>query len=103
MPNRAPLGCPAPRCPNLQPCPDHPASWAQGQRGRRMPPGWTATAARILRRDPVCRLCWLAPSAEVHHTRPGVEDDAWLLGVCSPCHLQVTLAQAALARRLAQP
>jgi hypothetical protein len=68
-----------------------------------MPPGWTATAARILRRDPVCGLCWAAPSAEVHHLSPGLEDDAWLLGVCSPCHLRESLAQAALARLLAQP
>jgi 5-methylcytosine-specific restriction protein A len=68
-----------------------------------MPPGWTTTRARILRRDPVCRLCQAAPSAEVHHLRPGVEADAWLLGVCEPCHLAETQRQAALARHLASP
>ena len=69
-----------------------------------MPPGWTATCARILARDPICRLCSARPSAEVHHTRgPGWEADAWLIGVCSRCHRQVTQAQAAAARRLARP
>ena len=68
-----------------------------------MPPGWTTTQARILARDPTCRLCGQAPSAEVHHTQPGREDDASLLGVCHPCHDRVTQQQAAQARLLAQP
>ena len=63
-----------------------------------MPPGWTATRRRILRRDPTCRLCASAPSTEVHHTQPGVEADWSLLGVCHPCHLAVTQQQAAAAR-----
>jgi 5-methylcytosine-specific restriction enzyme A len=68
-----------------------------------MPPGWEATRARILARDPTCRLCGARPSAEVHHTQPGREDDASLLGVCHPCHDRETQRQAALARHLARP
>jgi hypothetical protein len=62
-----------------------------------MPPGWAATAARILARDPVC---WCgAATTEVHHLEPGNEADAYLRGLCHACHLAVTQAQAAAARR----
>jgi 5-methylcytosine-specific restriction enzyme A len=63
-----------------------------------MPPGWTATRRRVLIRDPICRLCGQAPSTEVHHPEQGVEDEALLMGVCSPCHAAVTARQAAAAR-----
>jgi 5-methylcytosine-specific restriction endonuclease McrA len=63
-----------------------------------MPPGWTATRARIMKRDGYrCRWCG-APAAEVHHLLQGVEDDAYLVSLCEACHLPVTLAQAAAAR-----
>jgi hypothetical protein len=96
VPTRPPTACTDPRCPNPRPCPDHPASW-----GRAMPPGWPATRARILRRDPICRACGSAPSTEVHHLRgPGHEADDDLAGACHPCHAAITAAQAAAARGL---
>jgi hypothetical protein len=62
-----------------------------------MPPGWPATRARILARDP---WCWcLRPATEVHHLLPGVEDDWALRGLCADCHRVQTQAQAAAARR----
>ena len=83
VPRRAPTACRDPGCPGpgRGQCPDHPPA---GSWGRAMPPGWTATRRRILRRDPTCRLCASAPSTEVHHTQPGVEADWALLGVCHP-------------------
>ena len=99
MPTRPPSACADPRCPNTRPCPDHPArTWAD----RKMPPGWARTRAAILRRDPTCRLCRLAPSAEVHHTVQGSEDPATIWGVCSACHLVETQRQAAAARAAAR-
>jgi hypothetical protein len=99
MPVRPPRACVQPGCPWTTPCPVHPPrTWA----GRQMPPGWQATRRRILRRDPVCRACRLAPATEVHHTDPPAEDDDHLAGLCSPCHLVLTQAQAAEARRLAR-
>jgi 5-methylcytosine-specific restriction endonuclease McrA len=68
-----------------------------------MPPGWGATRARILRRDPTCRICWAAPATEVHHTQPGAEDDAHLIGACHPCHHAASQAQAAAARLAHRP
>jgi hypothetical protein len=45
-------------------------SWSRGQHGRAMPAGWAATRARILWRDPVCRIggprCTIR-STEVDH------------------------------------
>lgn len=99
MPTRPPSACTDPGCPNTRPCPAHPPrTWAD----RKMPPGWQATRRRILARDPVCRACGLAPSTEVHHTDPPAEDDGHLAGLCSPCHLAISKAQAAEARRLAR-
>jgi len=66
-----------------------------------MPPGWPATRARVLRRDPVCVLCWAAPSTEAHHLHPGLEDERYIVGACAPCHRDVTQQQAAAARRAA--
>jgi hypothetical protein len=68
-----------------------------------MPPGWPATRARILARDggrcryPGCT----APATEVHHTQPGVEDDATLVSLCAPHHKAISSAQALAARGLA--
>jgi 5-methylcytosine-specific restriction endonuclease McrA len=104
MPNRAPRAC-QPGCPNLRgSCPDHPvARWSAGARGRRMPPGWDATRARVLARDHHrCRQCG-APASEAHHTEPGNEDEATIIALCEACHARITAAQAAEARRMSRP
>jgi 5-methylcytosine-specific restriction endonuclease McrA len=49
-----------------------------------------------------CRHCG-APASEVHHLVPGLESDAYLVALCSPCHRVITAAQAAAARRAAAP
>lgn len=66
-----------------------------------MPAGWAKTRARILARDPACRIggpgC-LGASSEVDHIRPGLEA-AWnLRGVCSVCHRAKTAEEAKRAR-----
>jgi hypothetical protein len=68
-----------------------------------MPPGWPATRARILARDPTCRGCRAAPSTEVHHVLGrAVHADAWLVGLCATCHATITQAQALAARYAAR-
>ena len=94
MPYRAPTGCSAPGCPSTRPCADHPRAW----HGRKMPPGWAATRARILRRDRYrCRGCG-APATEVHHAVPGCEESWSLLALCATCHRAISQAQATAAR-----
>jgi len=100
MPTRPRPACTRPRCTHTRPCPDHPASWTEGQPGRTMPPGWPATRARILARDP---WCWCgAPATEVHHLAPpgdpARDQDEYLRGLCHGCHLSITERQAAQAR-----
>jgi 5-methylcytosine-specific restriction endonuclease McrA len=68
-----------------------------------MPPGWSSTRERIMKRDGyACRSCG-APAAEVHHLVPGAESDELLVALCEPCHLPISLAQAAAARAAARP
>jgi hypothetical protein len=102
VPAKAATGCREPGCPNSRPCPSHPLGWTEGGRGRTMPPGWTATRSRILKRDGHRCRGWCAgnPATEVHHLIPGVEDDAYLLSLCHDCHAAITSAQAQQARGL---
>jgi len=69
-----------------------------------MPPGWSSsTVPRVLARDGwTCRLGFVGVcvghATEVHHTRPGVEDETTLVAACGPCHRVITQQQAADAR-----
>jgi 5-methylcytosine-specific restriction enzyme A len=104
MPTRAAIACTDQRCPNTQPCAEHPTHTPWYGAGRAMPPGWASTRQRILARDPICRICSThpgsgRPATEVHHLYgPGAEADTDLIGVCTPCHQAITLADAAAAR-----
>lgn len=67
-----------------------------------LPPNWHRIRARILTRDPHCKLrthCWGAPSTEVDHGDNGPDDhsDANLRGVCTTCHGHRTGQQGATA------
>ncbi|MGH3760266.1 HNH endonuclease [Actinophytocola sp.] len=77
--------------------------WARSTRRTRLPPDWPRIRARVLRRDPICRLCGTAPSTEVDHIRPGDDhSDTNLRGVCTPCHRTKSAHEggtAAAARR----
>jgi hypothetical protein len=54
----------------------------------------------VLARDPLCTVCHLVPSTEVHHTGDKHDHrEEMLAGVCSDCHKRLTAAQAAEARR----
>lgn len=64
-----------------------PTAWAGSTRSSRLPTDWPRTRNRILRRDPTCYACHLAPSTEVDHVTPGDNHhDTNLAGICSPCH-----------------
>lgn len=62
-------------------------AWFGSDRASRLPRDWPRIRRRILRRDPVCRVCLRAPSGEVDHIEPGDDhSDANLQGICGPCH-----------------
>lgn len=107
---RAPKICSAPRCPNLQPCPnpDHtPAPWAGSRRSERTISGSAQQkrAARIMRKhERVCHVCGKPMADEVDHVVPvgegGADTDDNLRPIHSvPCHKRKTATEAARARR----
>lgn len=62
-------------------------AWSGSTRAGRLPADWRARRARILARDPLCRLCGTNPSVEVDHIAPGDNhDETNLQGVCRACH-----------------
>lgn len=85
---RAPKVCATPGCPHPQPCPDHrPKPWAGSTRRKRLPKNWNRITRRILRRDPMCKVCGVAPSVEVDHIQRGDDHSPGnLQGICKRCH-----------------
>jgi 5-methylcytosine-specific restriction endonuclease McrA len=87
-------------CAEAQPCPEHaPKPWAGSTRRQRLPPDWDRRRRTVIDRDPICRICANALSAEVDHIAPGDNHDLEnLQGLCKPCHRDKTQAEAAAAR-----
>ena len=55
---------------------------------------WTGEKRCILIRDPLCRICGVRPSVEVHHIRPkhlkgNPQHPQNLIGLCLECHDEV--------------
>ncbi|MEO6081576.1 MAG: HNH endonuclease signature motif containing protein [Umezawaea sp.] len=78
--------------------------WSDSSRATRLPRNWPAIRARVLRRDPLCRVCGHRLSTEVDHIEPGDDhDETNLQGICSPCHAVKSAREgghAAAARRV---
>jgi len=88
--SRARKVCSTPRCPHLQPCPDHaPKPWAGSTRRRRLPGDWPTRRRKVLDRDPICVIqtaCEGSLSTVCDHRIPG-DDHSYenLQGICSAC------------------
>jgi 5-methylcytosine-specific restriction endonuclease McrA len=109
-----------PRCPNLQPCPDHPKiAWQASTRRERTVSGGrqqSRAAAVMHLHDGICHVCGQPGADQVDHVIPTAPDarepehrDLPLSYVDSianlrpihrqPCHREKTLAEAQRARR----
>ena len=77
--------------------------WANSTRRSRLPADWPKIRARILQRDPLCRLaydCCTGRSTEVDHVVRGDNHaDHNLQGVCSECHKRKTQAEKPQRKR----
>lgn len=75
--------------------------WQRSNRVKRLPHNWRAIRARILKRDPVCKICGVRPSAFCDHIEAKVDDhtDTGLQGVCGPCHDQKSSREGNQAQR----
>ena len=115
MPQAAPHNCTAvPRCPNLAPrgqgpCDQHAAERAavvEQERGSSHDRGygqaWRKKRARIIERDPVCRVCLVSWSKQVDHVIPkklgGTDADANLQGICVTCHQEKSAKETAFGK-----
>jgi 5-methylcytosine-specific restriction endonuclease McrA len=68
---------------------------------KRLPSGWKRTRARILERDPICKICDVRPSRFCDHIEAKVDDhsEVGLQGVCGPCHDQKSSREGNAAQR----
>lgn len=75
--------------------------WAGSERRKRLPAGWTKIRARILERDPICKICDVRPSAFCDHIIAKADDhsETGLQGVCGPCHDQKSAREGAAAAK----
>lgn len=73
--------------------------WKGSNRKARLPSGWVKIRARILARDPVCKLCDVRPSTHCDHIVAKADDHRpeGLQGVCGPCHDQKSAREGAAA------
>ncbi|PZU75565.1 MAG: endonuclease [Sphingomonas sp.] len=88
-----------------------PAPWATSKRASRQARGYgrehDAMRARVLREEPLCRICDAAgrvtASTIADHITPkaegGTNDRENYQGVCGPCHVVKTAQESARARR----
>jgi 5-methylcytosine-specific restriction enzyme A len=75
--------------------------WASSDRKARLPSNWRTIRAKVLARDPVCRICGVRPSSHCDHIEAKTDDHAEdrLQGVCEPCHLQKSSREGNQARQ----
>ncbi|MCX5598442.1 HNH endonuclease [Streptomyces phaeochromogenes] len=75
--------------------------WKGSDRKSRLPSGWSKIRARILARDPICKICGVRPSAFCDHIVAKADDhsDTGLQGLCGPCHDQKSAREGAAAAK----
>jgi len=78
-----------------------PGGWEGSGRKARLPSGWPKIRARILARDPICKICDVRPSAFCDHVvaKADLNSPADLQGVCGPCHDQKSSREGNEAQR----
>lgn len=77
------------------------SGWRGSDRVQRLPGNWRQIRARILARDPICKLCGVRPSTHCDHIEAKTDDhsDAGLQGVCGLCHGRKSAAEGHEAKR----
>ncbi|MGY1439521.1 HNH endonuclease signature motif containing protein [Streptomyces reniochalinae] len=68
-------------------------------------PGWKKIRARVLERDPVCKICGVRPSSHCDHIQAKTDDHAIdrLQGVCAECHARKSSAEGNEAKAANPP
>jgi 5-methylcytosine-specific restriction endonuclease McrA len=75
--------------------------WQGSDRKARLPSNWRQIRARVLARDPVCKICDVRPSTHCDHIEAKTDAHAEdrLQGVCATCHAQKSSREGNDAQR----
>lgn len=75
--------------------------WSSSNRKARLPSNWRSIRAKVLARDPICKICRVRPSSHCDHIEAKTDAHAEdrLQGVCEPCHLQKSSGEGNDAQR----
>jgi 5-methylcytosine-specific restriction enzyme A len=75
--------------------------WQGSDRKARLPSNWRQIRARILARDPTCKICGVRPSTHCDHieAKTDAHVDDRLQGVCGTCHDQKSSREGNDAQR----
>jgi 5-methylcytosine-specific restriction protein A len=83
------------------------SGWVNSTRSARLPGDWNRRRARVLRRDPTCRLGYdgcTVLSTEVDHIQRGDDHSLDnLQGLCHTCHQRKTIAERPASQRKRVP
>lgn len=75
--------------------------WTSSDRKSRLPSNWRAIRAKVLARDPICKICGVRPSTHCDHIEAKTDAHAEdrLQGLCGPCHDQKSSREGNNAQR----
>lgn len=75
--------------------------WQGSDRKARLPSNWRQIRARVLARDPICKICGVRPSTHCDHIEAKTDAHAEdrLQGVCATCHAQKSSKEGNAAQR----
>lgn len=75
--------------------------WQNSNRKSRLPSNWRTIRAKVLARDPICKICDTRPSTHCDHIVAKTDDHAEdrLQGVCATCHGMKSSAEGNEAQR----
>lgn len=111
MPARACIACSGVAIPGTSRCPNCTRSgWSRHKAKSQVndlysSPRWKELRARVLKEEPVCRVCGERASTEVDHVEPASKrpdlffDRANVRGICEPCHKAKSSSEGGQAKR----
>jgi 5-methylcytosine-specific restriction enzyme A len=75
--------------------------WQGSDRKARLPSNWRQIRARVLARDPICKICGVRTSTHCDHIEAKTDAHAEdrLQGVCATCHAQKSSREGNAAQR----
>jgi 5-methylcytosine-specific restriction endonuclease McrA len=79
--------------------------WQGSGRKARLPSNWRTIRAKVLARDPICKICDVRPSSHCDHVKAKTDDHAEdrLQGVCATCHGLKSSAEGRAAKAANPP